>query len=163
VVMATKRPTKEDHREALCRLFSGLAGGADALELTVSLADLHPKNNTFPGEVFMGLAADALEFADVTRDDPVQYEGLREAYLPECQFRGRENRKIQYALLTSASVRGGLEPDLLDEVIWWHGDDYWRYALYAAVALIRAGADHQAVPVAQFVEQLAEHHDIALT
>ena len=78
------------------------------------------------------------------------------------QFRGRENRKIQYALLTSASVRAGLEPDLLDEVIWWHADDYWRYALYAAVALIREGADRQAIPVAQLVEQLAGRHGIAL-
>ena len=112
-------------------------------ELTESVTDLHPKNNTFPGEVFMGLAADAMEITGVTRADPVQYDGLREAYLPECQFRGRENRKFQYALLTSASVRAGLEPDLLDEVIWWHADDCWRYALYAAVALIRAGADRQ--------------------
>lgn len=27
------------------------------------MLDLHPKNNTFPGEVFMELAADALEIA----------------------------------------------------------------------------------------------------
>lgn len=161
--MATKRPTEDDRREALRRFLSGLARGADVFELAASVADLHPKNNTFPGEVFMGLGADALEITGVTRGDPVQYEGLREAYLPECQFRGRENRKIQYALLTSASVRAGLEPDLLDEVNWWHADDYWRYALYAAVALIRAGADRQAIPVAQLVEQLAQHHNIELT
>ena len=111
----------------------------------------------------MGLAADALEITGVTRGDPIQYNGLREAYLPECQFRGRENRKIQYALLSSASVRAGLEPDLLDEVIWWHADDYWRYALCAAAALIRAGADRQTMPIAQLVEQLAEHHNIELT
>jgi hypothetical protein len=89
-----------------------LAGSADVFELTDSVADLHLKNNTFPGEVFMAVAADALEIANVTRGDPVRYNGLCKAYLPECQFRGRENRKIQYALLTSASVRGGLEPDL---------------------------------------------------
>lgn len=98
-------------------------------ELTGSVADLHPKNNTFPGEVFMGLAADALEIANPTRDNPIPYEGSREAFLPEGEFRGRENRKIQYAILTSASVRGGLDPDLLDEVTWWGTDDYWRYAL----------------------------------
>lgn len=161
--MATTHPTEEDQREALRRFLSGLAEGADVFELTESVTDLHPKNNTFPGEVLMGLAADAMEITGVTRADPVQYDGLREAYLPECQFRGRENRKFQYALLTSASVRAGLEPDLLDEVIWWHADDCWRYALYAAVALIRAGADRQAMPIAELVEQLAEHHDIALT
>ena len=160
--MATKRPTEQDQREALRRFLSGLAEGADVFELAESMADLHPKNNTFPGEVFMALAADVLELANVTRSDPIRYEGLREAYLPECEFRGRENRKIQYALLTSGSLRGGLEPDLLDEVMWWHADDYWRYALYAAVALIRAAADHQAISVAELVQQLGAHHDIVL-
>jgi len=88
---------------------------------------------------------------------------LRETHLSECEFRGRENRKIQYAILTSASVRGGLEPDLLDEVTWWRTDDYWRYALYAAVALIRASATHAGVPVARLLEQLAERHGLVLT
>lgn len=55
-----------------------------------------------------------------SRDASIPYEGLWETHLPECQFRGRENRKIQYAILTSAALRAGLEPDLLDEVVWWH-------------------------------------------
>jgi hypothetical protein len=160
--MAQRGPTEEDRDEALRRLLSGLAAGADVFELTTSIADLHPKNNTFPGEVFMALAADALEIADTTRDNPIPYEGLRETYLPECEFRGRDNRKIQYAILTSASVRGGLEPDLLDEVVWWRTDDYWRYALYAAVALIRAGAELQGVSVVRMVEQLANRSGVTL-
>ena len=89
--MAQRGPTEEDRDEALRRLLSGLAAGADVFELTMSVADLHPKNNTFPGEVFMALAADALEIADVTRDNPIPYEGLRETYLSECEFRGRDN------------------------------------------------------------------------
>jgi hypothetical protein len=160
--MARQGPTDEDRDEALRRLLSGLAADADVFELTASVADLHPKNNTFPGEVFMELAADALEITDVTRDDPIRYEGLRETYLPECEFRGRDNRRIQYAILTSASVRGGLEPDLLDEVAWWRADDYWRYALYAAVVLIRAGAERQGVSVARMVEQLADRSGVEL-
>jgi hypothetical protein len=140
-----------------------LANGADALDLAASVADLHPKNNTFPGEVFMGLAADALEIAAATREEPIPYEGLRETYLAECEFRGRQNRKIQYAILTSAAVGGGLEPDLLDEVMWWQADDYWRYALYAAVALIRAAADRRGISVAQLAERLAEGEGVALT
>ena len=161
--MARRRPTEEDRIEALRRLLAGLVEGADVFELAASISDLHPKNDTFPGEVFMGLAADALEIADATPDHPIPYEGLRETYLPECEFRGRNNRKIQYAVLTSASVRGGLEPDLLDEVIWWQADDYWHFALYAAVALIRAGAERLGVPVAQLAGQLAKQHGIALT
>ena len=161
--MAQRRPTEDDRLEAIRRLLSGLAGGADVHELTASIADLHPKNNTFPGEVFMGVAADALEVAGVTRDRPIAYEGLRETYLPECEFRGRENRKVQYAILTSAAVRGGLEPDLLDEVVWWQNDDYWRYALYATVAIIRASAERQGVSVVRLVEQLIERHGVALS
>lgn len=161
--MARRRPTEEDRLEALRRLLTGLAEGADAHELTMSMADLHPKNNTFPGEVFMGLAADALEAAGATRHGPLPYEGLRERYLPECEFRGRENRKIQFAILTSAAVRGGLEPDLLDEVVWWRNDDYWRYALYAAVALIRSAAERQGDSIVPLVQQLADHHGVSLT
>lgn len=111
----------------------------------------------------MELAADAIEVAGATRSDPIPYEGLRETYLPECEFRGRDNRRIQYAILTSASVRGGLEPDLLDEVASWHADDYWRYALFAAVALIRAGAERQGVTIAQMAEQLAARFDLTVT
>ena len=161
--MARKRPTDNDLRGALHRLLSGLASETDLFDIVASVADLHPKNDTFPGELFMGLAADTLGLVGATRHDPISYEGLRETFLPECTFRGRENRKIQYALLTAASLRGGLDPDLLDEVIWWNSDDYWRYALFAVVALIRAGAQSQGVPVARIVEQLAELHDVTLT
>jgi hypothetical protein len=160
--MARKRPSQDDHREALRRLLSGLASDADLFELVAAIADLHPKTDTFPGELFMGLAADTLELVGATRHDPISYEGLRETFLPECTFRGRENRKIQYALLTGASLRGGLDPDLLDEVIWWNSDDYWRYALFAVVAVIRAGAQRQGVPVARIMEQLAERHGVTL-
>lgn len=161
--MVRRVPTEADRVEALRRLLSGLAAGSDVHELAVALVDLHPKNNTFPGEVFMGLAADVLEAVGATRDEPIAYEGLREAYLPECEFRGRENRKIQFAVLTSAAVRGGFEPDLLDEVIWWPNDDYWRYALCAAVGLIRAAADRRGVSVSHLVQQLAELHGVELT
>jgi hypothetical protein len=48
--------------------------------------------------------------------------------LPECTFRGRQNKKFQYAVLVAA-LRGGTDPDLLDEVAWWQTDDFWQYAL----------------------------------
>ena len=138
-----------------------MENGADAHELAVAVADLHPKNNTFPGEVFMELAADAFDVGGVARDTAIPYEGLLEAHLPECKLRGRENRKIQYAILTSAALRAGLKPDLLDEVIWWRTDDYWRYALFAAVGLIRAAAAQQGIPAARLARHLAERHGVA--
>ena len=41
-------------------LLDGLACDADIFEVLSGLAPLHPRNNTFPGEVFLHLAADAL-------------------------------------------------------------------------------------------------------
>jgi len=50
----------------------------------------------------------------------------------------------------------GTEPDLLDEVAWWQTDDFWRHALFAAVAYIRAAAGRAAVPVRQVCQDLAQ-------
>jgi hypothetical protein len=160
--VANKRPTEEDRVEAIRRLLAGLSRGDAVHDLSRAIEDLHPKNDTFPGEVFTRLAADALDLAEVTAQQPIPYEGLREKFLPECDFRGRENRKIQYAVLTAAAARGGLEPDLLDEVIWWHADDFWRYGLGAAVAIIRSCADRMSVAVPEFARQLADRTGITL-
>jgi hypothetical protein len=84
-------------------------------------------------------------------------EGLRERFLPECTFRGRQNRKLQYAVLAVAAVHGGTEPDLLDEIAWWQADDFWQYALFATVGYIRAAASRAGVPVRQACQDLAEH------
>ena len=102
------------------------------------------------------LAADALEWCGASRAESLSLEGLRERYLPECDFRGRQNAKLQYAVLAAAAVRGGTEPDLLDEVAWWQTDDFWQYAMYAAVAHIRAAASRAGVPVRQACEDLNE-------
>ena len=129
-------------------------------DLSDALFDLHPRNDTFPGEVFIRLGAETLAIAGFSRDEPLPYEGLREAYLSECEFKGRENRKIQFALLCCASLHGGLKPDLLDEVVWWQTDDFWRYSLLAAVALIRASADRQGMSVSGLAHRLGDHLEI---
>jgi hypothetical protein len=89
------------------------------------LAPLHPRNDTFPGEVFLHLAADALDWCGASRAEPLALEGLRERFLPECAFRGRQNAKLQYAM-------------------------------YAAVACIRAAASRAGVPVRQACQDLNE-------
>ena len=138
----------------------GLARDADIFEVLSGLASLHPRNDTFPGEVFLHLAADALEWCGASRAEPLSLEGLRERFLPECTFRSRENTKFRYAVLAAAAVHGGTEPDLLDEVTWWQTDDFWRYALFAAVACIRAAASRAGVPVRQACQDLAQHPDL---
>ncbi len=79
---------------------------------------MHPRDNTLPGEVFFHVAADALDWCGASRADPLPLEGLRERFLPERTFRGRQNTKFQYAVLAAAALHGGTEPDLLDEVAW---------------------------------------------
>jgi hypothetical protein len=153
---ARKRPTPEDTVTARRVLLDGLARDADIFELVSELAPLHPRDNTFPGEVFIRVAADALDWCGASRADPLPLEGLRERFLPECTFRGRENTKLQYAVLAAAALHGGTEPDLLDEVAWWQTDDFWQYALFAVVAYIRAAASRAGVPVRQACHDLGE-------
>jgi hypothetical protein len=74
-------------------------------------------------------------------------EGLRERFLPGASFRGRQDAKLQYAVLAASAVHGGTGPDLLDEVASWQADDFWQCAMYAAVACIRAAASRAGVPV----------------
>ena len=128
-------------------------------ELVVDIADLHVRHNTFPGEVLMELAADALDTAGVERDTGIAYRELLSTHLSEVEFRGKEHRRIQYAVLTVFAVHGGLEPDLLDEVTYWI-EQYWQYALFAAVAIIRACAEHSGKPLETFVADLAARHAI---
>src|SRR6266571_6509339 len=151
-----KRPTPDDAVTARRVLLDGLACGTEMSGLLGELAPLHPPNNTFPGEVFLHVAADALDWCGASRADPLPLEGLRERFLPECAFRGRENKKLQYAVLAAAAVHGGTEPDLLDEVAWWQTDDFWQYALFTAVAYIRAAASRAGVPVRQACQDLAQ-------
>ncbi len=153
---ARKRPAPEDTATARRLLLDGLARDADPSQLVNELAFLHPRDNTFPGEVFLGIAADALDWCGASRAGPLPLEGLRERFLPEADFRGRQNRRLQYAVLAAAALHGGTEPDLLDEVAWWQTDDFWQYALFAAVAYVRAAASRAGVPVRQACQDLSE-------
>ena len=84
---ARKRPAPEDAVTARQTLLDGLARDADVFELLSELAPLHPRDNAFPGEVFL--------------------------------------------------------------------HDFWQYALFAAVAYVRATASRAGVPVRQACQDLA--------
>jgi hypothetical protein len=158
LVAAKRRPTDEDSREAVRLLTEAVESGGDIFDALDEIRPLHPKNNTFPGEVFMRVAADALRLGGVSIDQPMPSEGLVERYLPECRFRGRENRKIRYALLAVAATNGGIEVDLLDEVVYWETDDFWSYAGYASIAWIRAVSDQRGMPLGDLCHQLRVRH-----
>ena len=155
-------PTDDDRVEALRRLLLGLARGDDANQLVSEIADLHVRNNTFPGEVFMELTADALAITCVEQERRVDYEELLSTHLPEVSFRGKQYRRIQYAVLTAFAVHGGLEPDLLDEVTYWI-EQYWQYALFAAVAIVRECAERSGTPIETLVAELAKRSTIEIS
>ena len=151
-----KQPTAQDAATARRILLDGMARDTGVFELAGELAPLHPRHNTFPGEVLLQVAADALEWCGASRAEPLALEGMPERFLPECAFRGRENKKLQFAVLVAAALRGGAGPDLLGEVACWQTDDFWQYALYAAVAYIRAAASRADVPVRRVGQELAQ-------
>ena len=91
---ARKRPAPEDAVTARQTLLDGLARDADIFELLSELAPPQPRDNTFPGgEVFLHVAADALDWCRASRADPLPLEGLRERFLPECTFRGMRKQE----------------------------------------------------------------------
>ncbi len=132
-------------RQAVDILLATTEAGGEIFEALDEIRPLHPKNNAFPGVVFMHLAAEALQVGGVGRDHPISYEGIVEKYLPECRFRGRDNHKIRYGVLAVAATHGGVEVDLLEEVAYWATDDFWSYAALAAVAWIRVVADQRGI------------------
>lgn len=98
--------TEEDEHEAVQRLLVGLSSSQDVFELSATISELHRKNDTFPGEVYVRLAAEVLADTRAAGAGPIEYEGLREVHLEEVELRGKENRKFQYAVLCSASIAG---------------------------------------------------------
>jgi hypothetical protein len=54
-----------------------------------------------------------------------------------------------------AARRGGLQPDLLDDVAWWRNDDFWVWASYALIIYVRAAADRTGRSTADICTQLA--------
>jgi len=151
--------TDEHRLEAKRRLLAGLVRGDDAHGIAADVSDLHVRHNTFPGEIFMAVAADALRLADAAPNDHVAYRALLADHLPEVEFRGKDHRRIQYAVLTAFAVHGGLEPDLLDEVTYWI-ESYWQFALFAAVAIVRHCAERSGTSVESFATELARGDSI---
>lgn len=68
---ARRLPTPEDAAAARRIVLDGLARDADLSGLVTELAPLHPRNNTFPGEVLLRLAADALDWCGASRQQPL--------------------------------------------------------------------------------------------
>jgi hypothetical protein len=158
-----KHLTDDDRVEAIRTALSGIVSGAELGDVRFELFALHPKNNTFPGEVFLELAADAIQQAGASRDEPIEFEGIRDRYLPECTAHTKaQHHKSKFALRAAAMLHGGVDPGLLDEVVWWQTDDLWVWALDALVVYVRVAADRTGLTVADVCERLAQRHRIEL-
>jgi hypothetical protein len=156
-------PTYEDHVDAVRLVLLGLATGEDHDSITDRLGQLHPSNSTFPGEVLLELAAEAIGESGVSQAEPIEYEGIRERYLSEYEFRGKlEQHKSHYALTAAAMIRAGIYPDLLDEAYGWGIEDMWRYAFYALVAYARAASERTGRSLEEIAAALAEHRGLTL-
>jgi hypothetical protein len=153
--------------EALCRsahnaVLSGLAHGEDVFDMMVAVAPADVPHRFTPDVVVLELAVTALDLACAAGAGPLEYEGLRERYMPEVTFRGRvEHRNSQYALYAAACMRGGLQPDLFHDAGWWQ-TPLWQYAVYAVVIYSRAAAERLGVPVEEIARRIAARHNIDL-
>jgi hypothetical protein len=117
------------------------------------LADLRP--DTFPGEVFLHLAADALEWCRASQaEQPLPPGGTARAVPARVRVPRTAKREASVRSLGRSGRPWGIEPDLVDEVAAWQTDDFWQYAMYAAVAYIRAAASRAGVPVRQACRDL---------
>ena len=141
----------------------GLMLGHDFESIAEQLAALHPDNNTFPAEVLLELAADAIEESGSSPAEPMQYEGIRDRFLPEFVFRGKSSQyKSHYALTAAAMIRAGVYPDLLNEAVGWGIDDMWEYAFYALLAYGRGAAERTGRSPEMVARAIAERHGIDL-
>jgi hypothetical protein len=160
-VAARRRPTDDDRHQAIETALNGLARNDDLGDVAARLAPLHPLHNTFPGELLLDLAADAIGVSGATRRSPLEFESIRERYLPDgiAHTKG-QHHKSKFALRAAAMLHGGVDPGLLDEVQWWRTDDLWYWSLEALAAYVRAAADRSGQSVASVCRRLASEHNI---
>jgi len=164
MTMARKAgPVDEDYASAARLGLLGLMAGQHSDRIMEQLAALHPRNNTFPAEVLLELAAEAIEESGASPAEPIQYEGMRDRYLPEYHFRGKsQQHNSHYALMAAAMIRAGVYPDLLDEAYGWGIDNMWEYAFYAVVLYGRVAAERTGRTPEDIASALAERRGIDL-
>jgi hypothetical protein len=151
------------HRRAQVAVLSGLAAGDDVYDLMAAPAPSHVPGWFTPDVALLESAVTALDLACPAGAEPLEYEGLRERYLPEVTFRGRvEHRNSQYALYAAACMRGGLQPDLLSDAGWWQ-TPLWQYAVFAVVIYSRAAAERLVVPVEEVARRIAARRGLELS
>jgi hypothetical protein len=122
------------------------------------------RHNTFPGEVLLDLAADAIGISGATRRLPLEFEGIRDRYLREGVAHTKaQHHKSKHALRAAAMLHGSVDPGLLDVVRWWRSDDRWFWSLEALAVYVRAAADRSGESIESVCRRIAAQRGITLT
>jgi hypothetical protein len=170
-VQAQRGPRMGDHEtltptdvSSVIRVaLDGIGRGTDLSDLRAELASLHPKHDVFPAEILLDLAADAIEESGASRHAPIEFETLRDRYLPESDARTRAHHyKSLYTRRAAAMIRAGLDPGLLDEISHWRNDDLWTWSLDALLVYLRVAAERTDRPLPAVCERVAARHGITL-
>ena len=104
------QPTPEDRRHAIQIVLAALASGQDTDPVLDELAALHVRHNTFPAEELLELASDCIDESRVTTADPIDFASIRDRFLPEHRFSGKnQHYKSRYAI-TAAPGRTWTRP-----------------------------------------------------
>jgi hypothetical protein len=70
-----------------------------------------------------------------------------------------EHRNSQYALYAGVCMRGGLQPDLLNDAGWWE-TPLWHYAVFAVVIYSRAASVRLGLSVEEIARRIAARHGL---
>jgi hypothetical protein len=158
-----RRPSDDDRVRAIDIALSSLVRADDLRDIAARLELLHPVNDTFPAEVLLELAADAIDISGASLRSPLEFEAIRGRYLPDGVAHTKaQHDKSKFALRAAAMLRGGVDPGLLDEVQWWRSDDLWYWSLEALAAYVRAAADRTGESVGTVCQRIADEHGVIL-
>lgn len=158
-----KQPTPKDRSDAVQIVLAGLAFGQDFDLILENLAALHFRHNTFPAEELLELASDAIDESGTTTAEPIDFENIRERFIPEHHFSGKnQHYKSKYAISAAAMIHGGVYPDLLGDAAWWQTDDLWVYSLFALLIFVRAAAERTGRSVEDVALSIADRRLVRL-
>jgi hypothetical protein len=159
--MQSERDFEKDAAAAIRIVLRGMRADLALGALARELEPLHPRNNTFPAEVLLDLAADAIEESGASRADPLATDRIRKRLLPEGAAHMRaQHYKADFAVRAAAMVCAGVDPALLEEAGGWREDDLWYWSLEACVVYVRAAAERGGVSVPEVCDRLARRRGV---
>jgi hypothetical protein len=134
-------------------MLEGVGRGVDLSDLHRSIGDRFVSDRTLSSRVLLDLAADAFIACQVSRNDPLELDGLDRRLLPEWPARGNTaHQKRRYALQAAILIAVGVEPE---DASWWRHNDLWSHSFDAVIVFVRAAAERRAVSIAEICGELS--------